>query len=235
MLAARGAGELQTLLREREPDAATLLALLRRPVPVALLELVATRPPFCEERRVLGAVAANPRTPPRLSLRLLPDLYWRDQAEVARNLALPPAVRSRADSLLQDGLAELRLGDRLTLARLATPILLRALLRDADPRVIDAGLECPRLSESELTQAIARKDAPARLMERVAASTRWGESYAVRLALVAQPRTPLGVALAQLTGLDRRDLLRIGDSPGLLPLLQAAALRVVTERTKALN
>ncbi len=235
MLAARGGAELQGLLRERDPDAAALLALVRRPVPVSLLELVATRPPWCEERRVLGAVAANPRTPPRLSLRLLPDLYWRDQAEVARNLALPPALRSRAESLLEDELAELRLGDRLTLARLATPVLLRALLRDADPRVIDAGLECARLSESELTQAIARKDAPARLMERVAASARWGESYAVRLALVAQPRTPLGVALAQLTGLDRRDLLRIGDSPGLLPLLQAAALRVVTERTKALN
>jgi len=235
VLAARGPDELRALLTQRQPDASVLLGLVRRALPVALLELVASCPPWCQERRVLGGVAANPRTPPRLSLRLLPDLYWRDQAEVARNLALPPAVRSRAESLLLDGLGELRLGDRLTLARLATPSLLRALLRDADTRVIDAALECARLSESELTQAIARKEAPARLMERVALASRWTDSYGVRLALVLQPRTPLGVALAQLTSLDRRDLAWIAEAPGLLPLLQAAALRVVTERTKALK
>jgi hypothetical protein len=66
----------------------------------------------------------------------------------------------------------------------------------------------------------------ASLLEQVARSPRWSERYAVRLGLVLQPRTPLALALAQVSSLVRRDLLRVAETPGLRPILQAAALRV---------
>jgi hypothetical protein len=50
----------------------------------------------------------------------------------------------------------------------------------------------------------------------------------VRLAIVLQPRTPLGVALAQLSSLLPADLVRVAESPGLLPLVQMAAQKLAT-------
>jgi hypothetical protein len=77
--------------------------------------------------------------------------------------------------------------------------------------------------------ALRHAEAPLALVEAVAASPKWSEVYGVRLALVLQPRTPLPVALLQITSLVRRDLLRVAESTGVRPLLQASA-RAVLER-----
>jgi hypothetical protein len=224
--AGEGSAALRELLRRRPPDESLLLAVLRRAVPVKLLEGLAAWPPWSETPRVLGAVAQNPRSPGALVLRLLPSLFWRDLAEVARAARLVAAVRLRAESLLVERLPELRLGDRITLARLATPPVLRALLLDAEARVARAALLNPRLREGDLVELLQKDTAPLPLIREAADSRRWNDCYGVRLTLALQARTPLGVALAQLTSLLPRDLVRVSETPGLLPLVQLSALRV---------
>jgi hypothetical protein len=64
------------------------------------------------------------------------------------------------------------------------------------------------------------------------ASPKWAEVYGVRFALVLQPRTPLPVALLQISSLVKRDLVRVAEATGLRPLLQASA-RAVLERLSA--
>ena len=56
------------------------------------------------------------------------------------------------------------------------------------------------------------------------------DRYALRLAIVLQPRSPLAVALAQVTALLPRDLERVAADEGLAPLVQLAARRVATGR-----
>ena len=68
------------------------------------------------------------------------------------------------------------------------------------------------------------------LIEGIAASSRWRDRYALRLAIVLQPRSPLAVALAQVTALLPRDLERVAADEGLAPLVQLAARRVATGR-----
>jgi hypothetical protein len=176
---------------------------------------------------VLARVVLHPRAPHALSLRLVSALYWRDLAEVAATARVPAAVRSRAESHLEDGLAGMRLGDRVTLARLATPALLPALLADADRRVVASALVNPRLREEDLVVALRRDDVPLPLIESVAASSRWGTNYAARLALVLQPRTPLALALLQISSLVARDLRRVAEDGALRPLVRAAAREVL--------
>ena len=163
----------------------------------------------------------------RSSLRLVSALYWRDLADVAATARVPAAVRSRAESHLEDGLAGMRLGDRVTLARLATPALLPALLADADRRVVASALVNPRLREEDLVVALRRDDVPLALLESVAASSRWTANYAARLALVLQPRTPLALALLQISSLVARDLRRVAGDGALRPLVRAAAREVL--------
>jgi hypothetical protein len=202
----RDAASARAFLRERAVDEPDMLALLRLPVPVALLEAVAVSDPWPERPRVLGGVCLNARTPRSLAQRLLPGLFWRDLADVAAATRLDGGVRVRAEALLKERLPDLRLGERISLGRLATPVVLRQLAMDPDSRVLDACLQNPRLSERDLALLLQAPDAPRTLLEAVAATPRWQKSYAVRLALVLQPRCPPAIALAQLTSLAAHDL-----------------------------
>lgn len=223
---------LRDFLETHGQDRVALLTLLRRPVPVRLLEVVATTPPWSGDPILLGAVVTNPRTPRALSLRLVDALFWRDLAEVAAMVQLPAAVRMRAENQLLEQLAFLRKGDRIALARRAVGRVALALLADPDVRVVGPCLENPRLRESDVLTAI-RADEPSRVfLESVGASRRWTERYAVRLELVRQPRTPLGVALAQLSSLNPGDLRELAGNPRAAPLLQLAAERLVASKPR---
>jgi len=218
---------LQDLLDEAMPDEAILVSLLRRSVPVRLLEVVGTRKPWCDRALLLAQVVLHPKSPRSLSLRLLPALYWRQLADVAAAHQVPAAVRVRAEASLKDQLRDLRLGERVTLARVATPPLLEPLLAEGEPRVLEVLLNNPRLREDALLVAVRRKDVKGAVLEAVAASPRWSERYFVRLELVLQPKTPLPLALLQLSSLVKRDLARVAAATSLRPLVQAAAARLL--------
>jgi hypothetical protein len=210
-------------------DEQVLLAVLRRAVPAPFLELLATTAPWSERPRVLARVVLSPRASRGLSLRLLSQLSWRDLADVAATPRVPAAVRLRADALLREALRDLRLGDRITLARVATASVLVTLLHDDEPRVLEATLLNPRLREQDLVAALRRDDVPRPLIEACTSSSRWSSSYAVRLALVLQPRTPQPLALLQISSLVPRDLKRVAETKDLRPLVRAAA-RATLER-----
>jgi hypothetical protein len=227
------AGERRALAREvlagplEEP---VLVAVLRRAVPSAFLEELAATRPWSERGRVLAAVVMSPRAPRPLCLRLVGALSWRELADVAATMRLPAAVRFRAESLLRDSLGDMRLGDRIALARVATASVLSSLLVDGDLRIVEAALLNPRLREEDLVRAVRRDDVPRALVEGAAGSPRWRDSYAVRLALVLQPRTPLALALLQISSLVPRDLQRVAAETALRPLVRAAASGVLEGR-----
>lgn len=230
---ALAAGESASRAREalaRCGDETVLAAALRRALPIAFLEAVAAVSPWSERPRLLALVVLNPKAPRVLAQRLVSALYWHDLAEVAATQRLPASVRARAEALLKDGLSDMRLGDRVTLARLATPPLLPPLLADSERQVVDAALINSRLREEDLTTALRRDEASATLVAAAAASTRWAASYAVRLAIVLQPRSPLPLALERISSLVPRDLRRVAEEKTLRPLIQAAA-RGVLEHT----
>jgi hypothetical protein len=229
------AGESVPRAREvlaRCGDETVLAAALRRAMPLAFLEAVASVSPWSERPRLLALVVLNPKAPRPLAQRLVSSLYWHDLAEVAATARVPAAVRARAEGLLKDGLADMRVGDRVTLARLATPPLLPPLLADSEKQVVEAALINPRLREEDLTTALRRDDARTTLVEAAAACTRWATSYAVKLAIVLQPRTPLPLALERITSLVPRDLRRLALDPSLRPLIQAAARKVIEQEAE---
>jgi hypothetical protein len=218
------------VLAERAPEDVDLRSVLRRAVPVRLLEILGTQPPWCDRPLVAAGVVLNPRTPRHVAQRLLPTLYWMDLAEVAGTARLTAAVRHRAESELQQLVPDLRPGDRITLGRLATASLLRVLLRDDDPRVLKACLDNPRLLEADLLSALRATDARRELLELAATAFRWKDCYAVRTTLVRQPRAPLAVVLGQLTSLRPADLRRVAEDEALPTLVQVAAERLLGER-----
>ena len=229
LLRAGGSGARLRELLEEPIDEQVLVAVLRRAVPPPFLELLAATPPWSERPRVLARVVLNPQASRGLSLRLLAQLSWRELADVAAAPWVVAAVRFRSEALLGEVLGDLRLGDRITLSRLATAALLPRLLLDDEPRVIEAALLNPRLREEDLVTVVRREDVPRPLLEACASSSRWAANYAARLALVLQPRTPQPVVLLQISSLVPSDLRRVADARDLRPLVRAAA-RAVLEK-----
>jgi hypothetical protein len=209
-------------------DQRAMIALLRRAVPIRFLELVSSTPPHSDDARILAGVVLNPRVPRHLALRLVPSLFWRDLADVAAGPRVAGAVRVRAEGVLKERVIELRVGEKVTLGKLATPAVLALLLADPEAKVIRSCLQNPRLREEDLVVAIREDTVPRALLEEAPESWRWRESYAVRLALVLQPKTPLGVSLAQITSLLPADLLRVAQTPELPTLVQITAHRMAT-------
>jgi hypothetical protein len=230
MAAGEDAQRARAALEAAPHDRLLLAAVLRRAVPLRALEVLATTPPWSEDQRLLGSVVLSPRVSRALALRLVGSLFWRDLADVAASPRVAAAARVRAEALLLDQLADLRLGDRITLAKIATPPVLARLLEDADARVVDAARINGRLREEDLQAAIRRDSVLPALVEGIAASSRWRERYALRLAIVLQPRSPLAVALGQVTSLLPADLARVAADESLPPLVQLAARRVATGR-----
>lgn len=221
---------LKDVLERTGADKPLLVALLRRAAPLAFLELIATSAPWSEDHRLLAAVVLSPHATRPLGLRLVGSLLWRELADVAASPRVAMAVRIRAEALLKDQLPDLRLGEKITLAKIATPPVLTLLLAEKDLKVIEAGLINSRLREEDLLMLV-RAEAPApALLEGIVASSRWRERYGLRLAIALQPKAPLAIVLGQLSTLMPKDLLRIADTDGLRPLVQAAAARVAASR-----
>jgi hypothetical protein len=229
VLQARGPRALADFLDSRPFEESELISLLRLPVPAAFLTVLAERAPWNERPRLLAGVVLHPRCARPLGLRLVSSLYWRDLVDVAATPRVDAGIRARAEALLKDSLPDLRVGERITVARFATAPVLRGLFGDDDEKVLDAALQNPRLRESDLTTAVRADDARRPLLEAVGRGARWRESYPVRMALVLQPRTPLAIALAQLTSLLPQDLARLQAEPAVPALVKAAAVRVAQE------
>lgn len=221
---------LREVLRRLAPDDLLLLGVLRRAVPLRLLEFLAGTKPWSENARLLAGIALNPRVPRPLGMRLVANLYWRDQAELAGSLRVSAAIRLRAEDLLKRRLPDLRLGERIALAKIAIPPILSLLLADPDPRVAEACLINPRLRQPDLLRALKSNTVPGAVIEAVSKSAHWREQYAVRLALVGQSRTPVAIALGQLRHLTRGDLLSLADDKGVRTLLRLAAERLAEPR-----
>jgi hypothetical protein len=226
MRAGTGLPALRAVLERCGEDRPLLVALLRRAVPLPLLELIASRPPWSEDQRLLASVVLSPRSTRALGLKLVGSLLWRDLATVAASPRVAGAVRVRAEGLLKDQLADLRLGERITLAKIATPPVLMPLLADTDPKVIEAGLINARLREEDLLTLVRAELPNVVLLEGIVSSWRWRDRYALRLAIARQPRAPHALALGQLSRLLPADLRRIAEDRTLSPLVQAAAARV---------
>lgn len=224
------ARQVRAALEGTPRDRIVLAAVLRRAVPLRCLEVLASTPPWSEDQRLLGSVVLSPRASRALALKLVGSLFWRDLADVAASPRVTAAARVRAEALLLDYMEDLRLGDRITLAKIATGPVLARLLEDADARVVEAGLINPRLREEDLAGALRKDTVTRALIEGISASSRWRDRYSLRLAIVLQPRSPLAVALAQVTALLPRDLDRVAADEGLAPLVQLAARRVATGR-----
>lgn len=226
LLREAGSEELADLVRERaeELTPSAIRHALRNPYCTAeVVERIAA------ERRLLSAyevrrdLARHPRTPEVLAHRFVPGLYWRDLMEIGLDTRLPPTVRRAAEQQVIARLPQMSLGEKMSLARRASLGVLGHLRHDPSPRVVDALLDNPRLTEGVLAPLAANPSTRPAVLELIASDRRWGVRYPVRLALVRNPSTPLDTAWRILGTLRKTDLKPVAADPRLPDALRRRA------------
>lgn len=220
--------ELDQLLADRleEIDPAAARQLFRNPFLTGVLidRLLGSRR-LLSSYEVRMEAARHPRTPQLLALRFVPGLYWADQVRIGLDMRLHPIVRRAAETRLVERLSALSVGEKMAIARSASPGVLAALRNDPTPRVIAALLENPRLTEGLLLPLLASEGALPAVLGVVAGSPKWSVRYPIRLALCQNSRTPLERVLVLLPLLKRGDLEGVAANPHLrLPVRRKAQL-----------
>jgi hypothetical protein len=172
------------------------LALLeRRDLPPESFEQLSQNPAAMKSRKVRVALAAHPRAPRHLALRLLRQFYTFDLMQLALLPAAAADLKHVADEQLVARLASVTLGERLALARRASETVASALLLDKDPRVSHTALENGRLTEAAVIKALMRVNASTAFVEAVCQHPKWSLRREIRLTLLRNPHTPLARAL----------------------------------------
>jgi len=167
--------------------------------------------------RLKLAIARHPSTPASQLLGILPQLYLFELLDFCFIPGITPDQQLAAERSIIQRLPVTPLGNKLTLARRATPLVLEALLKEGDPRVIEICLTNPRLKEGTLYQFLRSSAAKADTISMVARSSRWQNRPNLKEAILTNPRTPLIWFTLWLPAMSGSDLRRLIASSRLTP------------------
>jgi hypothetical protein len=172
------------------------LAHLKDPeLSVVVIEQVAQNSTAMKSRKVRIALASHGRTPRRIALRLIRELYTFELMQFALMPTAPADLKRMADELLIGRLSSITLGERISLARRSSAAVAGGLLTDKEPRVWQTALENPRLTELALVRALQRTGATPKFIEAVCYHAKWSPRLEVRVALLRNAHTPVSKAV----------------------------------------
>jgi hypothetical protein len=182
---------LRTVLKNPCLGEDHLLALLkRRDLPEDLLKAVSQLERSELSHRLRLALAKNPGTPNPVVLAVLPHLYLFELLDLCLLPGITPDQRCAVERQIQQRLANTPLGNRLILAHRGTATLVGELLKEGEPRLLEACLDNPRLKEISLLQFLGGPKADAETISMIARHPRWKNRPNLRLAILKNRRTP---------------------------------------------
>jgi hypothetical protein len=131
-----------------------------------------------------------------------------------------------AASLFQK-IQTMTVSEKLDFARKSSREARAILIRDSNKLIQLAVVNSPKITESEIIAIASNRQVNEDILKEIGMNKEWLRNYQVRLALVNNPKTPLSIAMAQVTYLNHRDLSLLAKSKGVpRPIVIAALERV---------
>jgi|GEM_PF-322184 len=123
---------------------------------------------------------------------------------------------------------ELTVGERRTLARRPTRPQVERLLLDPHPLVIEQLIGSPTVTEADIITIATRRPASLDAMNLLVNSGRWIARRRIRMSLILNPGTPLGLALPFVSTCPREDLQLIATTTTIHLTLRTVARELYT-------
>lgn len=209
---------LVALLENPNLEEPHVIALLGRlDLSGGVLSAVAAEAKWTSREPLRLALARHPRTPKRVALSILKQLFLFDLARISLLPSAPADIRRAAEEAILARTPHLPVGEKLTLARRGPSRVAGALLFEGHPQAIKLALDNAFLTESQVLKVLAKSGVPDRAVAGIAQHRKWSRMYNVRVALVRNPVTPAPHVLRILPDLTLRDLKDLGRLESLPP------------------
>ena len=160
-----------------------------------IIDQISNNTAVMKSRKVRLALAAHPRAPRRIVLRLIRELYTFDLMQFSLLPAVAADLKRVAEELLVARLASISLGERISLARRSSGRVAATLLLDRESRVWHTALENSRLVESAIVTALLRPGPSPAFVKAVCQHSKWSVRPEIRMALLRNEYTPMARAL----------------------------------------
>ena len=135
-------------------------------------------------------------------------------------------AENRAETLLQK-VQKKKMAEKIRLAMTADKETRGILMRDSNRMIQVAVISNPKITDGEVAAIAYSRQVDDEVLRRIAADKEWTRLYPVRLALVTNPKTPVGVARRLIPTLNRQDLKSISLSKSVPNLVANEARRLV--------
>lgn len=182
---------LKTLLHNPNLSDDHLLTLLkRRDLPEDIPKLIHQNRKNKLSHQLILALVKNPITSGSLIRNLLPNLRIFELVDLCFIPGVTPDQRLAAERTIIQRLPTTPVGNKITLARRATSIVVGELLKEGDSRTVEACLNSSRLKEAAVFQLLNGAAATATTISMVARHSRWNQRQNLRLAILKNRLTP---------------------------------------------
>ena len=136
--------------------------------------------------------------------------------------ATPPLARSLYAQIINMGI-----GEKIKLALRGNRDARAILIRDAQKLIRRFVLQNPRVTDTEVIAVARNRSADEELLRIIFERREWMRNYQIRLALATNPKTPLVLALKQLTTLTDGDLRLLTKSKNVSATVASQARRIL--------
>ncbi|HTX14942.1 MAG TPA: hypothetical protein VMD77_06580 [Candidatus Baltobacteraceae bacterium] len=225
--------ELKSLIHEASEDA--LLALLENPkldqahvtqllerldLPANVLGAIGSDGKWTTSESIRLGLARHPRTPKRVALAVVRQLYLFDLVRLSLLPSTPADIKRVAEEIIISRVPHIPVGQKLTLARRGPSRVAGALLAEGHAQAVKLALANAFMTESQVLKVLAKPGVPERVVAAIAQDAKWSRQYNIRAALVRNPHTPSARVLEFLPDLTLRDLKDISELEELAPRLK---------------
>ncbi|MBI4495781.1 MAG: hypothetical protein HY697_02490 [Deltaproteobacteria bacterium] len=131
---------------------------------------------------------------------------------------------------LQQKILQMSIPEKVRLALVGNREARNILIREHNRVVPLAVLRSPRLTDKDVLNYAQQRNLDEEVFTAIAQNKKWMQNYPIKLALAANPKTPLPLALKLLDHLHTKDLQILGLSRNVSSVLSRAARRHHTKR-----
>ena len=166
--------------------------LARRDLAPAAIEALSKRGDLLKHRKVSVAIAGHAKAPRHVTLPMVRRLFTFELMQLALSPAVPADIKLLAEEVIVGRLDSISSGERLTLARQSSSRVAAALLFDPEPRIVEAALMNPRLTEPWIVRSLMRSEAGMLLIDLICKHPKWSLRREIQTAILRNVNTPFG-------------------------------------------
>jgi hypothetical protein len=155
-----------------------------------------------------------------------------DPYQVPEEMLVEPEPGKIIDKSLYGAILKMTVGERLKLALRGNRDARMILVRDPNRLIQRFVLHNPRITDDEIIMVARNRNVDVELLRMIGEHKHWSRNPLVRLGMVTNPKSPVGIALQFVSSLSARDLRFLAKSKNVSSAVVSAARRLLLLREK---